>query len=284
MHGLCSLLFNDLVYSAAKLLGSAGLDNRRSVLMQKNHQVYETIGHGYLGRRQPDPRIAQQILRALGDAETVCNIGAGAGSYEPRDRSVTAVEPSQVMIDQRTSDAPVVRCTAENLPFSDNQFDAAMAILTLHHWQDPDKGLAEMKRISKRQIIFTFDTRVQDSHWLVADYLPEIIEFESGRALPIESIAKTLGSSRIETVPIPWNCTDGFQAAYWRRPEQYLRADVQASISTLALLPKELVTKAMNKLSDDINSGIWAKRYANLVNNEEMDFGYRLIISESHHT
>jgi len=243
--------------------------------------IYETIGLQYRKRRKPDPRIAKQIYLALGDASTVCNIGAGTGSYEPADREVTAVEPSSVMISQRSSNCPVVCASAEDLPFADNEFDAAMAVLSVHHWQNPVKGLAEMQRVSRRQVIFTFDPALQGNLWLVSDYLPEILEFEQKRALPIATIASCLGADRIESVPIPWDCTDGFQAAYWRRPEEYLDPEVQATISTLAQLPVDVVTNAMERLSCDLESGEWSKRYSALLDLEEMDFGYRLIIAKS---
>ncbi len=248
--------------------------------MQSHPQIYESIGRDYRKRRQPDPRIAQQIHRALGDAVTVCNIGAGTGSYEPTDRQVTAVEPSRTMICQRTSDCPVICCTAEDLPFADNEFDAAMTLLSVHHWQDPERGLSEMRRVSRRQVVFTFDPELQDEFWLVRDYIPQMDEFERQRATPVQTIADCLGAERIESVPIPWDCTDGFQAAYWRRPAEYLDADVQSTISTLAQLPADVVADGLARLARDLESGQWSKRYASLLDQEEMDFGYRLIIAE----
>lgn len=248
--------------------------------LNSHSTIYETIGHGYAKRRQPDPRIAHAIQAALGNAMTVCNVGAGAGSYEPSDRTVTAVEPSQTMIDQRTSSCRVICSSAENLPFADSEFHAAMAILSVHHWTNPRKGLAEMKRISNRQVVFTFDPSQLDSLWLVRDYLPEIIEFERGRALPVEVIADCLGAAQITEVPIPHDCTDGFQAAYWRRPELYLEADVQATISTLAQLPPSIISPALNKLRSDLESGAWHKRYSHLLTEESMDFGYRIIVAD----
>ena len=135
--------------------------------------IYDAIGIGYAAQRRPDPRIAARIHAALGDASSACNVGAGAGSYEPTDRDVTAVEPSEVMIAQRRSSAPVVRATAEDLPFPDDAFDAAMAVLTVHHWTDPRRGLREMRRIARRQVVFAFDPGMVDSLWLVRDYLPD---------------------------------------------------------------------------------------------------------------
>ena len=247
----------------------------------KSHpKVYETIGQQYSKRRQPDPRIAAAIQEALGNASTVCNVGAGTGSYEPTDRVVTAVEPSPTMIRQRTSTDRVVCAAAEELPFVDKVFDAAMAVLSVHHWENPMKGLAEMKRISRRQVVFTFDPKVQGSLWLANDYLPEIVQLEKGRALPINTIAKVLQTDQIVPVEIPHDCTDGFQAAYWRRPAMYLEADVQATISTLAQLPTEIVKPAMNRLRKDLENGTWDQRYAHLLQKESHDFGYRIVIAD----
>jgi SAM-dependent methyltransferase len=243
-------------------------------------KVYDSIGLQYRSRRNPDARIAAQINRALGDAKTVCNVGAGTGSYEPDDRDVVAVEPSQIMIAQRTSKHRVVNACAESLPFPDASFDAAMAILSIHHWSDPIKGLAEMRRVSRQQLILTFDTERQTDHWLVSEYLPEIASFELNRALPIEQIKKCLHAQTVECVQIPWDCTDGFLAAYWRRPAEYLKPEVQATISTLAQLPQVIVSKAMDRLARDLAGGDWAARHADLLQRAEMDFGYRLIITD----
>lgn len=250
--------------------------------MVGHSKAYDSIGLQYRSRRNPDARIAAQINRALGEARTVCNVGAGTGSYEPSDREVVAVEPSQIMIAQRTSKHRVVNACAESLPFPDDSFDAAMAILSVHHWSNPIKGLAEMRRISRRQLVFTFDPGRQMDHWLVSEYLPEIVAFEQNRALSIAQIKECLRAQTVECVPIPWDCTDGFQAAYWRRPAEYLKPEVQATISTLAQLPQEIVSKAMDRLADDLASGRWATRYADLLQCGEMDFGYRLVVADKH--
>jgi SAM-dependent methyltransferase len=247
--------------------------------MKSNPQVYDSIGDGYRRRRLPDPRIAAQIVAALGNAKTVCNVGAGSGSYEPLDREVTAVEPSQTMIDQRRTSFPVVRATAEQLPFPEKHFDAAMAVLTVHHWSDAHKGLTEMQRVSRRQVVLAFDPEMVDSLWLVSDYLPEIAELERQRAIPIELIADRLYPARVETITVPWDCLDGFQAAYWRRPEEYLKPDVRAAISSIAQLSASIVSRAMQRLSRDIASGQWYQRYSYLMDVDEMDYGYRLVVS-----
>jgi SAM-dependent methyltransferase len=248
---------------------------------QASHpRVYDSIGAGYAAMRVPDPRIAARIHSALGDAETVCNLGAGAGSYEPRDRRVTAVEPSPAMIAQRRGGEPV-RAIAENLPFLDGAFDAAMGILTVHHWLDIDAGLAEMRRIAPCCVLFTFDPHLQGSLWLIRDYFPSVIEFEHGRHPSIDYVAERLGADRVEPVPIAWDCTDGFQAAYWRRPERYLDANVRASISTFARRSEEELAPGLRALAEDLRSGAWNNRYGELLERDEMDFGYRLIVREA---
>lgn len=250
----------------------------------KSHaQVYESIGKEYRSRRQPDPRIAKVIRDALGNAKSVCNIGAGAGSYEPQDIPVTAVEPSEVMSSQRgsQSSAPVqlIRAVAENLPFEDDEFDAAMAVLTVHHWEDPGKGLAEMKRISQKQVVYAFDQENHDSLWLLQEYLPEIAKFENSRGLPFQEIVDRLEATEVIPVPVPHDCIDGFQAAYWRRPEMYLEPDVQANISTFAQLPQSVIKRGMAQLRTDLESGAWHSKHADLLAQESRDYGYRLLIA-----
>lgn len=247
----------------------------------KSHaHIYDTIGRRYRSRRQPDPRIARTIRTALGDdARTLCNIGAGSGSYEPEDIAVTAVEPSETMISQRRSPTRVVRARAEELPFEDNEFDVAMAILSVHHWEDPVQGLVEMRRVSKRQVVFTFNQEMQNRLWLVEEYLPEIVDLESGRGICFSDLLSQVDAREVIDVPIPHDCVDGFQAAYWRRPELYLDAEVQANISTFAQLPPEVVSRGMARLKSDIDSGVWARRHAFLLEKESFDFGYRIVIS-----
>ena len=244
-------------------------------------KVYDTIGSQYRRRRTPDPRIAARISEALGDARTVCNVGAGTGSYEPDDREVVAVEPSQTMIDQRTSKHRVECATAEALPFANNSFDAAMAIMSVHHWEDPSAGLAEMRRIAARQIVFTFDPDRQADLWLVRDYLPEILGMEQARAISIEGIVECFDESRVDAVPVPWDCIDGFQGAYWRRPQMYLAPEVQACMSTLAQLPADVVSRAMRKLESELQDGTWQQRNGHLLRLDELDLGYRLIIGNN---
>jgi SAM-dependent methyltransferase len=243
--------------------------------------TYDTIGVGYAERRRPDPRIAQQILDALGDARRVLNVGAGAGSYEPTDRSVVAIEPSEVMIGQRAPDAaPVVRGVAERLPFPDGSFDAVLGVLTVHHWSDVARGLAEMRRVAPRRVVLGFDEPQSSSYWLPADYFPVIAAVESVRAPQLEDVVDGLGATRVEVVPVPHDCTDGFAGAYWRRPEAYLDPAVRCGMSSLAILPDEVVEPALARLRADLESGAWHERHADLLARDEIDLGYRLVISD----
>jgi Methyltransferase domain len=250
---------------------------------RSNPATYDTIGVGYARQRRPDPRIAAQIWAALGDARRICNVGAGAGSYEPPDRDVIAVEPSRQMLAQRSArpSCRVLRARAEALPFGDDSFDAAMALLTVHHWEDLVAGVGELRRIAPLRIVFTFDPAHQSDFWLVRDYLPEIQAFEDTRAATIERLVELLGGAEVTPVPVPWDCTDGFQAAHWRRPEAYLDSAVRASISTFAMLPDEVVERAMRRLERDLATGAWHERYGELLEREAMDYSYRLLVSRS---
>lgn len=241
--------------------------------------IYDSIGIGYQRFRIPDHRIASQIREAIGNASSVCNIGAGAGSYEPSDLQVTPVEPSQRMIDQRADSKHVVRANAEELPFEDEQFDVAMAVLTVHHWTDPMKGLAEMRRVSRRQVILTFDPFKVDSFWLVRDYLPEFAELDKKQALSIEAYRQSLSNCTVHPVMVPWDCTDGFLAAYWRRPEMYLDPAARNAISSFSKVDIDYVTRAISQLEIDIATGAWNQRYSDLLERDEMDYGYRIVVA-----
>lgn len=241
---------------------------------------YDRIGRSYAGRRQPDPRIAAQILEALGGAERVLNVGAGAGSYEPADRSVVALEPSVTMRAQRPGGAaPCVAGVAGALPFADGAFDAAMTVLSLHHWPDQRAGLAELQRVSRRQVILTFDPAFHDRLWVVRDYLPEAADLPGSRPLGVDAIADQLGGGEVQVVPVPADCLDGFFWAYWRRPEAYLDPSVQASISGIAQLPADVVARGTAALATDLATGRWHERNAHLLERSEIDGGYRLVVA-----
>jgi SAM-dependent methyltransferase len=239
--------------------------------------VYDTIGIVYSELRKPDPRIAAQIHRALGGAKRVLNVGAGAGNYEPTDRALVAVEPSAEMIRQRPKNAaPVIQGSAEDLPFADNSFDAVMASLTVHHWTDKAKGMAEMRRVSRGPIVlFTFDPAFR-SCWL-SDYFPEIVSMDDVHMPKISDYEEWLGPVSVSVVPIPHDCTDGFLYAYWRRPQAYLEPLIRKGISTFWKM--EHVDEGLQRLSDDLESGEWDRRYGNLLDLTEMDGGYRLIVA-----
>ena len=238
---------------------------------------YDRIGVNYAELRKPDPRIAAQIRRALGDARSVINVGAGTGSYEPDDRSVVAVEPSAEMIAKRPEGAArAVQASAEALPFEDNSFDAAMAILTIHHWSDQPKGLAEMRRVSSGPVVLlTFDPAARP--WLT-DYLPQLAELDERVMPPMENYAQWLGTIRTETVPVPKACSDGFLYAYWDRPEAYLDPHLRSGSSSFWAL--DGVEEGLRRLGDDIESGAWNQRYSYLHGLDSYDAGYRLVIAD----
>lgn len=243
--------------------------------------TYDTIGATYSTTRRPDPRVAAQIHNALGDAATVINVGAGTGSYEPP-QTVLAIEPSSVMIAQRPAGAaPVLQACAESIPLADDSADAVMALLTVHHWTDLAAGAAELRRIArKRVVILTWDQSVTRTFWLLKDYVPEAIALDDARAVPIDHLATLLGGARVETVPVPHDCTDGFGAAYWRRPEAYLDPLVRAGMSMLAQTGEAALQSGLARLADDIATGRWAENHADLLALDSLDAGYRLLIAD----
>jgi SAM-dependent methyltransferase len=243
---------------------------------------YDASRAGYTATRRTDPRIAAQIERALGDARTVVNVGAGAGSYESPEREITAVEPSATMRSLRPADASeAIDARAEALPFDDASFDAATAILTIHHWTDPATGLGELRRVARGPVVvLTFDVERAHDLWLVRDYLPEVAELDSGRLPWIEATAEALGGvTHVEPVPIPHDCRDGFLAAFWRRPERYLDPAVRPGISPFGDLDPEILERGFAQLREDLDSGAWKRRHGALLELDELDTGYRLVVS-----
>lgn len=239
------------------------------------NSLYDTIGLNYADLRRPDPRIAQQIDHALGAAENVLNVGAGAGGYEPVGRRITAVEPSAKMIAQRpASDATVIQAGAEDLPFADNSFDAAMASLTIHHWSDKPRGVAEMRRVTRGRIVFlTYDASFRD-FWLL-DYFPALVTLDEGQMPTMADFETWLGPVTIEPVPIPHDCTDGFLAGYWRRPAAYLDEKARAAISAFWALGD--LSDGLARLAADLENGEWKRRYGDLMDKSALDCGYRLV-------
>ena len=241
-------------------------------------QLYDEIGVGYGRYRLPDPRIAAAITAALGDAASVLNVGAGAGSYEPSGRPVVAVEPSLAMIRQRRrGSAPVVQASATHLPFCDAAFGAALAVLTVHHWADRARGLAEMSRVSRqRVVILTWDPAFS-GFWLVDDYFPEIWAIDRPIFPSIDQFRRVLGNVESRPLLIPHDCTDGFIGAYWRRPEAYLDPGVRRAISTFSKIGD--VEPGLARLRRDREDGTWQRHHGHLLNRHEIDLGYRLVIS-----
>jgi SAM-dependent methyltransferase len=246
--------------------------------------LYDAIGAAYTVTRRTEPRIAGQVWAALGDARTVLNVGAGTGSYEPPDRDVTAVEPSAVMRAQRPAGAaPCVAAAAERLPFGDQSFDAAMAFATIHHWPDPIAGLRELRRVARRVVVFTHDTSQADwlgRFWLTRDYLPEAADLLAGRP-PLAGLARVIGA-RVEPVPIPWDCADGFFEAYWRRPGAYLNEPVRRGMSVWSRIGPEAEQRAVRHLGADLVSGRWAERNRDLAGLDAAELGLRLLVAGPH--
>ncbi len=218
--------------------------------------TYDCIGATYADTRRPDPRIAARIHQALGDATTVINVGAGTGSYEPSE-TVWAVEPSAVMIAQRPAgSARALEASAESIPLADDSADAVMALLTVHHWSDLEAGMGELRRIARQRIVvLTFDPDINHRFWLLDEYLPEAAAFDDTRAVAVDRLVTLLGGARIATVPVPHDCTDGFLAAFWRRPEAYLDPQVRAGISLFAQTSDDVVQPGLTRLADDLSSG-----------------------------
>jgi len=240
--------------------------------------LYDTIGRSYADTRRPDLRIAAAIEHALEGTSAVVNVGAGAGSYEPP-QTRWAVEPSQTMIDQRRPGAaPAIQSTAERIPLADGEADAALAVLTIHHWSDLGAGIAEMRRVAGgRVVILTWDPLVGTSHWLSRDYLPELAAWDATRFLPIEDVAALMGGAEATVVPVPHDCTDGFLGAFWRRPAAYLDPAVRAGISFFAHPDAPSFDAGLTRLRADLESGEWARRNAELLELDELDVGYRLL-------
>ena len=240
------------------------------------------IGRSYARYRRPDPRIASAIAANLGDAQSVANIGAGTGSYEPADRTVIAVEPSAVMIRQRPPGAAAcLRGAAEALPLQTGSVDAAMAILTVHHWPDLERGLREMARVARRRVVLLTWVPDDPPFWLTERYFPESLAhdraiFPATAALQA-TLARTIGPAQILPLPVPHDCSDGFLGAYWRRPERYLDADARSAISSFSRFD---AGPGLARLRADLASGRWSERYGHLRALDALDLGYRIVRCE----
>jgi len=240
---------------------------------------YDAIGVDYASRRREEPAWARAIVAALGDAASVVNVGAGTGNYEPRDRPVVAVEPSRTMLGQRPQGAaPAVCGGAEALPFADRAFDAALAVLTVHHWRDPSAGLAELARVAPRQVIVSWDRDATLAFWLSRDYLPELEAHVAGQST-VDDVMGALDVCDVRVLPVPRECADGFLGANWARPEAYLDPTTRGAMSGLALLDEDVVDRAMANLAEDLADGTWHERNAELLELDELDAGFRLVVA-----
>jgi SAM-dependent methyltransferase len=244
---------------------------------------YDEIGRTYTATRRPDPRWEAAVWAALGDARTVANVGAGAGSYEPHDRVVIAIEPSRAMIDKRPEDAaPAIQAAAESLPLEDDSVDAAMAVATLHHWEDVPRGLAELKRVARERIvILTWDRSFAGRFWLTRDYVPEIDEWTVDQLPSLDEIGALLGAVELRRLPIPRDCHDGFLRAYWARPEAYLDEQVRRNISQFNLVDPGAIERGIDRLQRDLDSGDWDARNGRLRALDSLDLGSVLLTARA---
>lgn len=240
---------------------------------------YERFGRRYSAHRRTDPRIAALVQGHLGSARTVLNVGAGAGSYEPADRAVVAVEPSAQMRSQRPAGlGPAIEARAEELPFGDHAFDASMATVTIHQWSDPVAGLTEMRRVTSGPVVvLTFDGDELDQFWL-ARYAPELIEAERRRYPAIDTVRSVLGEASVETVPVPLDCSDGFTEAYYGRPERFLDDEVRRSQSAWGFVDAQTESRSVERLARDIASGEWDRHHGHLRDQERYLGSLRLVV------
>lgn len=241
---------------------------------------YDQIGKSYRDTRRQDPRITRLIELALGGARSVLNVGAGTGSYEPIGREVLAVEPSATMIRQRPDGAATaVQAYAESLPLPDKSFDAALAVNTLHHWQDVRAGLHELRRVTRNHVII-FHRNPQEgvALWLTAEYFPSLLSDRTMADID-SAIEDELGPVDRVRVLLPAECEDGLFSGYWARPEMYLKSEVRRNISNFALAEAEIVKQGLEALKADLESGAWDRKYGHLRTQSEIDLGHRLLIA-----
>jgi SAM-dependent methyltransferase len=243
--------------------------------------VYDTIGRGYIAHRRADPRWEAAIAAQLGPGRSVVNVGAGAGSYEPTERTVVAIEPSLVMVSQRPpGSAPVLRASASALPLRSGCADVAMAVLTVHHWDDWKAGLAELCRVAPRRVVVAIDFEPHAGFWLYEDYLPALGADTRQLRPDAATVADAIGATQMEVLRVPADMQDGVLGAHWRRPEAYLDPAVRASCSGLALADPAVVAGGVAALETDLRNGDWWRRHADLIGRDSIDLGYRLVVSD----
>jgi SAM-dependent methyltransferase len=243
--------------------------------------VYDTIGRGYVAHRRPDPRWEQLVAAQVSGARRVVNVGAGTGSYEPADGAVVAVEPSSVMVAQRPAgSAPVLRASASALPLPTDWADVAMAILTVHHWNDAARGLAELCRVARRRVVLGIDFELHSHFWLLDEYLPEVGEHTRRCGPDAAEIASAIGATESIVLSVPRDMEDGVLGAYWCRPEAYLDPAVRANSSGLALADPAVIARGVGALADDLARGVWQQHHADLSELDSVDLGYRLLVAD----
>jgi SAM-dependent methyltransferase len=243
---------------------------------------YDAIGHGYAQTRREDPRLAAVIHAALGPSRTVVNVGAGAGSYEPRDRHVIAIEPSDRMAAQRPRDrVPAVRGSAGDLPLRDASVDGAMAVLTLHHWDAArERGAREMRRVARGPVVIvTYDPRISNQMWLMNDYFPEVAALDGEIFAFPERIAEWLGGRvTVDPFPLPRDFTDWMLGSFWAHPERVLDRDARAATSGFARMPSDVVERVARDVARDLANGTWDSRHGRLRTLDAYDVGLRVIV------
>ncbi len=259
---------------------TTGVDNEMQAPAAE--ALYDSIGVGYAPLRRPDGRLARALREAIGAATSIVNVGAGAGSYEPPDCAVVALEPSATMIRQRPAAAgPAVRGVAEALPLADDCVDAALAVFTIHHWADVTSGLNELTRVARRRVVLlTMDPRLLEQHWVVAEYAPEIRQTHVASFPSIAWLLGALPGARAVEWEVPADCSDLFMAALWARPEAYLDPAIRSATSAWHQLPAPIARRAVERLGADLEAGRWDARHANLRRTSTLDVGVRIVIAE----
>lgn len=160
------------------------------------------------------------------------------------------------------------------LPFRDGSFDMAMAVLTVHHWPDRDRGIAELKRVARNKVVILTWEPPKTPFWLMSDYLPHFLEWDIRLFQPwFRQRPDTLD---VITVPIPADCSDGFLCAYWARPAAYLDPRVRNAISTFSRVGD--YENGLRRLAEELDDGTWQSRYGHLLEKKVMDYGYRIVV------
>jgi SAM-dependent methyltransferase len=242
---------------------------------------YAAIAPNYSAYRRPDPRIAAHIEHALGAARTVLNVGAGAGSYEPMHGQVTAVEPSASMRAQRPEHlSRTIDAVAEALPFPDQAFDASMATFTVHQWSDLERGLAELRRVTRGPVVVLTCDPAWVQHFWLNDYAPEVLAMEAKRYPSLAWIKDAFGKQvEVRSVPIPLDCRDGFNEAYYGRPENLLEEGARLACSAWSLVPDDVHRRSVENLRRDIADGKWDSMYGHLRLQPVFEGSLRLIVA-----